>query len=240
MKTISHKTQIVEVWGDFACFSRPEMKVERFSYPCPTPSAARGIFEAIYFKPQFYWQVSKVELLETPTFLALRRNEVGTVTSVANVKKWMKGSTDPTPLLADDPSQRQQRQTIAIRNPHYRLHAQIIPRPEFSGQTKSYNDQFERRAKCGKVFQQPYFGCREFIAYYRYVENLNGEPNPVDYSQKIGMMLYDVFDLKTVNTNQAKPYISMFPAEIRNGMLKIPPFEFDTVLKPEPTGRRAV
>jgi len=246
--SITNRTHIVEVRGDFACFSRPEMKVERFSYPCPTPSAARGIFDAIYCKgwdrctgdSQFYWQVEKIEILNKPEFIALRRNEVGSKMSVANVNKWIKGSVQPLPLMADDSTQRQQRQSIAIRNPKYRLHAHIVPREKYVKEVPAYNSQFERRAKQGKTFQQPYFGCREFVAYYRYLENLDNEPKAIDYSQDMGKMLYDVFDLCTVNNCYAKPYISVFQAEIKNGVLEIPPFESDMVLKPESAGRRGV
>ncbi len=238
--SITEKIHCVEVWGDFACFSRPEMKVERFSYPCPTPSAVRGIFEAIYFKPQFYWQAIKVEILNAPEFITLRRNEVGSVTSIANVKKWMKGSSPPSPLMADDPAQRQQRQTIAIRKPRYRLYASIVPRKEFANELSAYDAQLERRARQGKTFQQPYFGCREFVAFYRYLQNTNHEPEPIDYSQDLGMMLYDVFDLHRVNDGFAKPYISVFHAKVKNGILEFPSFDSDQVKKPEPTERRAV
>lgn len=238
--SVTNKTHIVEVRGDFACFSRPEMKVERFSYPCPTPSAVRGIFEAIYFKPQFYWQVTKIEILNKPEFISLRRNEVGSVTSAANVKKWMNGSAHPTPLMADDSTQRQQRQTIAIRNPKYRLHAYIVPHGDYKKELPAYDAQFERRAKCGKTFQQPYLGCREFVAYYRYLQDIDDVPEAIDYSQNMGIMLYDVFDLRKVNNCYVKPYISVFQAEILNGVLGVPIFESETVLKPESTGRRAV
>ena len=88
------KTHVVEVWGDLACFSRPEMKVERFSYPCMTPSAARGVLDAIYVKPGvFRWQVQRIEVLRPPRYIALRRNEVKDTVSVAKVKRWMKGDT---------------------------------------------------------------------------------------------------------------------------------------------------
>lgn len=95
------QSHTLEVWGDFACFTRPEMKVERYSYPCPTPSAARGIFEAIYFKPQFYWQVDRIELLAIPKYIPLRRNEVKDKIGVPAVKKWMAGKEQPQPIFAD-------------------------------------------------------------------------------------------------------------------------------------------
>ena len=115
------RTQVLEVWGDYACFSRPELKVERFSYPVPPPSAVRGIFEAIYIKPkEFRWQVERVELLSPPTYIALRRNEVKEKASVAAVEQWAKGLKAPEPIWADgdrdltgsDEKGRTQRQTM--------------------------------------------------------------------------------------------------------------------------------
>ena len=112
-------TQVLEVWGDFACYSRPELKVERFSYPLPPPSAVRGVFEAIYAKPEeFRWQVERVEVLATPSYIALRRNEVKEKASVAAVEQWAKGQKAPEPIWADgegDEKGRTQRQTMALR-----------------------------------------------------------------------------------------------------------------------------
>src|SRR5580700_6260363 len=113
----------LKTWGDFACFTRPELKVERYSYPLPTPSAARGIFEAIYFKPEFSWQVTRVATLKPPSYIALRRNEVKDKASIDAIKKWMAGKKFPAPLYADadesfagtDKKGRTQRQTIALR-----------------------------------------------------------------------------------------------------------------------------
>ncbi len=245
---VSQITHCIKVFGDqdyggFACFSRPEMKVERFSYPCPTPSAARGIFEAIYWKPQFYWQIDKVEILNKPDFIALRRNEVGSVISVRNVTGWMRGATEPIPLMADESSQREQRQTMALRCPKYLIYGHIVPRLEYKKEIIAYNSQFVRRAKDGKCIMQPCFGCREFVAYFEYVQedelkNRASDMIPVNYSHDIGFMLYDVFDLRTKNNEHSKPFISMFKAEIRNGVLEIPPYESELVLKPEPEIRR--
>src|SRR3954452_12185608 len=93
--------QVLEVWGDFACYSRPEMKVERFSYPCITPSAARGIFDAIYAKPvEFRWQVNEIEVLAPPSYIALRRNEVKDKVNVNAVAEFMAGKREPEPIWA--------------------------------------------------------------------------------------------------------------------------------------------
>jgi CRISPR-associated protein Cas5d len=238
---------VLEVWGDFACFARPEMKVERYSYPCPTPSAARGVFEAIYFKPQFYWQVRRIELLSLPSLIALRRNEVKDTASTVAVQKWMSGKADPEPLWADadasllgtDMKGRTQRQTMALRNPRFRLIASIVPRPGHESQQRAFDEQFVRRASQGKCFQQPALGYREFVCFFRHVESLDGEPSPQPLNHDLGLMLYDVFDLRQTNDRHARPFITLFRARIVSGVLNVPPFESDDVLKPDPQERRA-
>jgi CRISPR-associated protein Cas5d len=255
------KLHILEVWGDFACFTRPEMKVERYSYPCPTPSAARGIYEAIYFKPDFFWQVTRIEILQPPSLIALRRNEVKDKLNERTVQQWMAGKAEVEPIWADATEEskgRTQRQTMALRNPRFRLTAHIVPRPGHESKQRAADEQFIRRASQGKCFQQPCFGCREFVAFFRYVESLDGEPKPCDYSQKLGWMLYDVFDLHEDNYakivkdkgngekeriangwKNVKPSIALFEAEVVNGVLDIPAFDDDRVKRPEPQGRRA-
>ena len=241
------QTHVLEVWGDFACFSRPEMAVERFSYPCPTPSAARGVFEAIYFKPAFYWQVRQIELLTPPAYIALRRNEVKDKISDQAVKKWMKGTAIPEPLFADadktlvgtDQKGRTQRQTMALRSPRYRLHAKIVPRRGNESQQASYDKQFNRRAAQGKCFAQPFLGCKEFVCFFRLVESLEHEPAACNYSQDLGLMLYDVFDLTQNNHEvyqrdwkKVKPSVALFNATIKSGVMVIPEYENAQVLKP--------
>jgi len=247
------KNHMVEFWGDFACITRPEMKVERYSYPCLTPSAARGALEAIYFKPQFYWQVDKVELLNAPNYLALRRNEIKDKASEAMIKKWIKGTAEPEPLFADasgGEKGRTQRQTMALRNPRFRVTARIIPRRGNERQQKAYDQQFARRARQGKCFQQPYLGCREFVAFFRYVESLEDEPSPCAYNQDLGWMLYDVFDLNTDNyvepENRKKnwwknigAHVALFHAQVVDGVLVVPPYDSDDVRKPSLTGKGA-
>ncbi len=241
----------LEVWGDFACFTRPEMKVERFSYPVITPSAARGIFDAIYWdgirekqgresviRPYFHWQVMRIEVLEMPRYIALRRNEVkGCVPAAATLNRWMDGRETPEPLWADgndETTGRTQRQTMALKNVRYRLTAQIVPKPGFAQDYGKFNSQFERRAKQGKCFQQPYFGCREFPAFFEYVESPGANVQPTaTLDQHLGFMLYDVFDLRkdAVKVNES-PYITLFDAHIRNGVLDVPPFGSVAVKKP--------
>ncbi|MBZ0096630.1 MAG: type I-C CRISPR-associated protein Cas5c [Sulfuricella sp.] len=246
----------LEVWGDLACFTRPEMKVERFSYPVITPSAARGIFDAIYWdgirekqgkesvmRPYFHWQVMRIEILELPRYIALRRNEVkDKVPAERTLKAWMEGREQPQPIWADggkdelgtDQKGRTQRQTMALKNVRYRITAQIVPKSGFAHDYGKFNSQFERRAKQGKCFQQPYFGCREFPAFFEYLESPGANvQSPAALDQHLGFMLYDVFDLRrdAVKDN-AKPFITLFDAHICNGVLEVPPFDSAAVKKP--------
>jgi CRISPR-associated protein Cas5d len=234
----------LEVWGDFACWTRPELKVERWSYPCPTPSGVRGIFDAIFCKPhnhqtddensaEFRWQVTRIELLSPPSYIALRRNEVSNVgPSDRTVQLWANGKA-PQPLMADDPSVRQQRQTMALRNVRFRVTGQIVPWSGLSSKQKSLDEQFVRRASHGKCFQQPYLGCREFVAFYRYLPPGMNYPVPCDWSSDLGLMVYDVFDLSTPGRNTSRPFVSLFHAKVDHGRLQVPNWDDPRVLKPD-------
>jgi len=249
-------THTLEVWGDLACFTRPEMKVERFSYPVITPSAARGVFDAIYWdgkrelhgkdsvmRPYFHWQVTRIEVLEPPRYIALRRNEVkDRVPGTAILKRWMSGAANPEPLWADgskdelgtDQKGRTQRQTMALKNVRYRLTARIVPKPAFAAEGAKFNGCFVRRARQGKCFQQPYFGCREFPAFFEYVPDPEASPArrfPLD--QALGLMLYDVFDLSRDTVRDAEgPFITLFEANLRDGVLEVPDFHSPAVKRP--------
>ncbi|MDY6796010.1 MAG: type I-C CRISPR-associated protein Cas5c [Actinomycetota bacterium] len=238
------KNQVLEVWGEFACFTRPELKVERFSYPVVTPSAARAIFDAIYCKPnknpakaEFRWQVSKVEILAEPKYIALRRNETkDKAPSERTILGWASGKNEPEPLFADgtkdllgtDQKGRTQRQTMALKDVHYRLHAEIRPWPGYEDRIQGMEAQFRRRAANGKCIYQPYFGCREFPAFFTLVEpNSTVFPKPVPLDMDIGLMLYDVFDLSKPGCNTDEPAISLFHATVENGVMTIPEYEND-------------
>ena len=234
--------QVLEVWGELACFSRPELKVERFSYPIITPSAARGIFDAIYCKPssdpaqaEFGWRIVKIEVLSMPKFVSLRRNEVVDKLSVRNITRWMAGTSAVTPLVADDDRRRAQRQTVALKDVHYRLHGAIRPWPRHANRIKAFEAQFRRRAARGQCFYQPYLGCREFAAYFRLLEPKEYEETrpPVPWNADLGPMLYDVFDLSRPGSSTDAPSISLFQARVIDGVMEIPEYESDKVLKPE-------
>lgn len=230
--------QVLEVWGDLACFSRPELKVERFSYPVITPSAARGVFDAIFAKPEeFRWQILAIEVLEKPSYIALRRNEVKEKVNVAAVLEWMTGRREPEPLWADgdrdltgtDEKGRTQRQTLALKNVRYRLHAEIRPWPAHEAKQAALEAQFRRRAEHGKCFYQPYLGCREFPAYFR-LASPGGTP-PALPDQDLGLMLYDVFDLSRPGSAASPPAVSLYHARLEGGRIRVPDFGSAEVLK---------
>ncbi|MBE0448892.1 MAG: type I-C CRISPR-associated protein Cas5 [Actinobacteria bacterium] len=237
------KTHCLEVWGDFACFTRPEMKVERYSYPVITPSAARGIYDAIYWKKShgFYWQIEKVEILKPPRYIALRRNEVkDKVPSISTVIAWREGKRAIEPLWADgdrdmlgtDQKGRTQRQTMALKDVRYRLYAHMVFRNATSNVT-AHDDQFVRRASQGKCFYQPYFGCREFPAFFKLVENDSAMGSAISYDADLGWMLYDVFDLRQANDEFAAPHISVFQTYVQQGVLSVPDYCDPIVRKAE-------
>lgn len=247
--------QVLEVWGDLACFTRPELKTERMSYPLITPSAARAIFDAIYRKPKFVWQVRRIEVLPPrlgggsgpsqtglagPRYIALRRNEVkDRAPGVDTLIQWALGKADPEPLFADadgdtagtDTKGRTQRQTMALKDVRYRIHAEIRAWPEYAGELPGMEKQFRRRAAAGQCIYQPYLGCREFPAYFRLCDGDAGEP-PAPFDLDVGWMLYDVFDLSRPGRNTDPAHVSFFRAQIRGGVLTVPEYASDEVRKP--------
>ena len=235
------KTHCLEVWGELACFTRPEMKVERYSYPVITPSAARGIFDAIYWKKTygFYWQIERVEILSPPKYIALRRNEVkDKAPAERTLKAWMEGREPPEPIWADgskddlgtDQKGRTQRQTMALKNVRYRLHAHMRVR---GGQAdvNALDAQFIRRAGQGKCYYQPFLGCREFPAWFELSAEKADEVQSISLDIDLGYMLYDVFDLGIDNDEYAKPAISVFHARIMKGVMQVPGYDDDAVKK---------
>ncbi len=228
------KDQVLDVWGSLACFSQPVFKVERFSYPIITPSAARGIYDAIYCKSkEFRWQVTGIEILAPPSYIALRRNEVKEKISVNAVLRWMDGKETPVPIWADgdrastgsDEKGRTQRQTMALKDVRYRLHAHMRPWPGFENTLQGLEAQFRRRAAHGKCIYQPYFGCREFPAYFELVEPQAPQAERIALDMELGLMLYDVFDLSRPGSNEDKPSVSLFRATVQKGALKVPSYE---------------
>ena len=206
---------VVEVWGDFACFSPPYAKVERMTYPFPTPSAARGILSAIYSKPaEFFWQINRIEVLEPIRYISFRRNE-------------LKCKVSDKYVYADE--ERTQRQTMALKDVRYRIAASIVPRPQLVGSERQLLEQALRRIRSGKCFYQPCLGLRELAAYF---EESDGSRKPIPESMDAGLMVYDVFDLHDFEVRKkTRPQLSLYHAKMENGVIIVPPFDSAEVIK---------
>ena len=205
----------IEVWGDFACFSPPWGKVERLTYPFPTPSAARGILSAIYSKPaEFYWQIVRIEVLSPIHYISFKRNEV-------------KVKVADSPIYTDD--ERTQRQTVALQDVRYRITAQIVPQKGYSGNLQQLYEQALRRIRSGKCFHQPSLGLREFVAYF---EESDGQREPIKVNLDAGWMVYDVFDLEdSAVRKKAKPCLTLFHAMMQQGVIEVPPWNSPTLVR---------
>jgi CRISPR-associated protein Cas5d len=212
----------LEVWGDYACFTRPEMKVERVSYDVITPAAARAIFEAILWKPAIRWNVTKIEVLNPIKWVSVRRNEVGKTITKPTEKQLSGESSTPMGIFIEE--ERQQRAGLFLKDVRYRIHGyfgfippekrkeNISASPEFWADQQEvteiirmdeteakYAAMFERRAKKGQCFHRPYLGCREFACYFRLVD-LNEElVEPICETRDLGFMLYDMDFEKDAN-----------------------------------------
>lgn len=223
----------LEVSGPYACFTRPEMKVERVSYDVITPSAARAIFDAILWKPAIFWRVKRIEVLAPIRWISVRRNEVGKVASPRSAGI----------LIEDD---RQQRAGLFLRDVRYRLHAEFDfippekrgkvynPVPEWLADAEELADlqkpdmrpdeteakyaaMFERRAKKGQTFHHPYLGCREFAADVRPVDPAVEPATPIPETRDLGWMLYD---MDYSNPDDIRPFF--FRAKMENGVIAVP------------------
>lgn len=181
----------VRVWGDWACFTRPEMKVERVSYDVMTPSAARGILEAIHWKPAIRWEVDAIYVEKPVCFENIRRNEVSEKISAANAKKAMNGFKKN--LFIDIVKDRQQRAAMILRDVSYVIeaHFEMTDKAGSEDNPGKHRDIFQRRARKGQCYHRPYLGCREFPAAFEWVED-DREIIPIDESRDLGWMLYDI------------------------------------------------
>lgn len=223
-----NKLYCVEIAGDFALFTRPEMKVERVSYDVITPSAARGILQAIFWKPAIRWIVRKIEVLNEIRWISVRRNELDVVMS----------RSGGNGIFIEE--NRQQRAGLLLRDVRYRLHAElefIHPRnrvtaantiPEaLNCESEDYGKDenpgkyyaiFERRMRKGQCFNHPYLGCREFsCSSFRLVGSLDAEPRPIGESKELGFMLYDLD-----YSDASNPRPMFFRARLENGVVVVP------------------
>lgn len=199
----------VKVWAPWACFTRPEMKVERVSYPVPTASAARGILEAIFWKPQFAWQVRAVHVLRPIRYASILRNEVKSKISLRSVKGWVQD--DEHFFIGED---RTQRHTLALRKVAYIIKAQVQVAEECDAHPAKFRDQFRRRVQRGQCYMRPYLGCREFSAAFGPVR---GDERPIDVSRPLGRML---LDLDYEESGRGEPIF--FEARLDQGIVRYP------------------
>lgn len=211
----------LRVWGDYACFTRPEMKTERVSYDVMTPSAARGILEAIYWKPAICWAVNRIHVLNPVKFDNIRRNELGvegdagSKIAVGKIEKAMRDGVSSVELFIEDI--RQQRAAMVLRDVVYVIEAHF----EFTGAENNnegkHLDMFNRRAKNGQCFHRPYFGCREFPVNFELIEG-DVPSSQIQGEIDLGWMLHDM-DFK--NNLEAR----FFRARMINGIIEVPPFK---------------
>jgi len=204
----------LKIWGDFACFTRPEMKVERVSYDVMTPSAARGILEAILWKPAIRWVVTGIDVLRPVKWISVRRNEVGAVISAASAKKAMNNGSGRLCLYVED--ERQQRAGLFLRDVAYRIHArfELTGRAGEGDNAGKFLEMFKRRAAKGQCFNQPYLGCREFSAHFALDDGSDAPCGEVDGD--LGWMLYDIDH----SSKESTPLF--FRARVEEGCLKVP------------------
>ena len=235
---------ILEVWGDYAAFNRPEMKVERVSYEVMTPSAARGILTAIYWKPQMQWVVDRIRVLAPIRFTQVRRNEIDTKIPV-------KGKTGAAAAMAEGrgrlgiavEAHRQQRSARILRDVHYWIeaHVEVLDPTERDGRLLEHPeakhlDTFKRRARSGQCHHHPYLGCREFPAHFRLVEQ--GEapppcPEELCGERDLGWMLWDLLFIEdsrgpiieTSRGRRVRAEPRFFEAVLRDGILEVPRLE---------------
>jgi CRISPR-associated protein Cas5d len=207
----------LKVWGDHACFTRPEMKVERVSYDVMTPSAARGILEAIHWKPAICWVVDAIHVLEPIRFQSIRRNEVGHKAPAGKIKSAMKrGDLEGLQLLVDE--DRQQRASTVLVKPAYVIeaHFELTTRAGEEDNEGKHLDTFNRRAGRGQCFHQPCLGTREFAAHFELIPPEADLPPAIAESRDLGFMLWDI-------DHQAKDRPSLFfRAALENGIVKVP------------------
>lgn len=206
----------LRIFGDYACFTRPEMKSERVSYDVPTPSALRGILEAIHWKPAISWRVNAVHVMNPVRFTSIRRNELGGKIPVRNISAAMKNGGPLSAFIEDD---RQQRASLVLKDVEYCVEARFVLTDK-AGPDDSpgkHLDMFNRRLAKGQVYHRPCLGCREFPAFVTPVESI--PPSPIadrpEGTRDLGWMLYDL-DYRNNHTPM------FFQAKLEKGIVRIP------------------
>lgn len=218
----------LHIWGDHACFTRPEMKAERVSYDVITPSAARGILEAIHWKPAIRWHIDRIHVLKPIRFQSIRRNEVGAKASASKASGAMKrGTTEGLGIIVDE--NRQQRASLVLTNVAYVIEAHFTMTAKAGPQDKpaKHISMFNRRAEKGQCFHRPCMGTREFAAEFALIAE--GAPLPPceladdKRDADFGFMLHDI-DFANGNASR------FFRAEMKGGVIEVPAFDADEVV----------
>lgn len=208
----------LRVRGPLACYTRPELKAERFSYPVLTPSAARGVLEAVLWKPAIRWRVERIKVLAPITFTSFRRNEVGSV-AAAPVRAVITSGGAHEDFFVED--RRQQRNTVALRDVDYVIEARFeLTEKAGPGDNRAkFVDMFRRRVEGGQHFHQPYLGCREFVGDVMPVDDAT--PPPIAETRDLGLMLWDI-DFGTDSKGKPRNRPIFFSARLVNGVLEVP------------------
>lgn len=211
----------LQVWGERACFTRPEMKAERVSYDVMTPSAARGILEAIHWKPAIRWVIDRIHVLNPIVFGNIRRNEVEGKIAEASVRKAMKGESVAFHQQADE--MRQQRATLFLTDVAYIIeaHFEMTAKAKTEDNPQKHYNMFLRRAREGQCFHRPCLGCREFPAHFQLLEGDNQPPASSHTGrQDLGWMLLDIDYVRGMAPE-------FFRAELVDGVMTVPPMAAD-------------
>ncbi len=216
----------VEVWGDYACFSRPELKVERVSYDVMTPSAARGLLEAIYWHPGLRWVVDKIVVRNPIRFTNVRRNEVKSKVSASLVRSAMTAGKGSLCIATSDDIQ--QRAAMVLRDVRYVIEAHFVmtARAAPTDNEGKFSDIIRRRLEKGQCYHQPCFGCREFPASFGKWEGAIPEITHGDKDRDLGIMLYDMDYSDPENITPC-----FFRAKLTDGVLNVPAPESSEVLR---------
>lgn len=207
----------LKISGEFACFTRPEAKVERTSYAVLTPSAARNILDAICWKPEMRWVVTGISVLKPIRYIAIRRNEVQSKISPSSVKRWISAPSSYQPLAAGAGAGTDgtPRNTLMLRDVSYVIEAYpLVFENRSDNAPQKYCAMLTRRAEKGQCFQQPSLGCREFACRF---EPASESDTPIGLSQDLGPMLYDIVFRPDGN----RPVF--FPARLENGVMDTRP-----------------
>ena len=207
----------LEVWGDYACFTRPEMKTERVSYDIMTPSAARGLLESIYWHPGMRWVIDRIHVCTPIRFTNLRRNEVKSTISARSARTVMERGRGELYLATSQDIQ--QRAAMLLRDVRYIIdaHFDITDQAADSDNAGKFQDIVKRRIKRGQFYSQPYFGCREFPAQFKVCEALPSCPEELKGVRDLGYMLWD---LDYSDPENITPLF--FRAALQDGVLEIP------------------